>query len=57
MVDEKAAKANVVYVGLSEDYSKVGKEPVLFIHCEDSRRYYIDESHTETRTLPKPIQM
>lgn len=57
LVDEKAAEANVVYVGLSEDYSKVGTEPVLFVHCEDNRRYYISESHLETKTLPKPIQM
>lgn len=54
LVGRQAKEETMIYAGLSENKSKVGKKPVIFIDCESLNRYHIDERHIKNGRLPKP---
>ena len=53
LVGRKAPNEVMVYASLSENKSKAGKKPVVFIDCESLNRYHIDERHIKNGKLPK----
>lgn len=54
LVDRKAPNESIIYVGLSENKSKSGKTPVVFIDCDSLNRYHISERDIKSSKLPKP---
>lgn len=54
LVSRKAPKESMHYAGLSENKSKTGEKPVVFIDCDSLNRYHINESHIKNGKLPKP---
>ncbi|AAZ18882.1 hypothetical protein Psyc_1029 [Psychrobacter arcticus 273-4] len=54
LVSRKAKGEVMIYAGLSDNKSKAGKKPVVFIDCDSLNRYYIDERHIKAGKLPKP---
>lgn len=53
LVDRKAPSETMHYAGLSDDKSKTGTKPVVFIDCDSLNRYYISESNIKNGKLPK----
>ncbi|MGP5547791.1 hypothetical protein [Psychrobacter alimentarius] len=54
LVDRKAPNESIIYAGLSENKSKAGKTPVVFIDCDSLNRYHISERDIKSSKLPKP---
>lgn len=57
LVDRHVKDDAVAYVGLSENKSKVGKKPVVFVDTDCFKRYYIGERHIKNGKLPKPVKI
>ena len=53
IVSRQAKDEVIIYAGLSENKSKAGKKPVVFIDCDSLNRYHIDERHIKAGKLPK----
>ena len=54
LVSRKALNEVAHYAGLSENKSKTGKTPVVFVDCDSLNRYHISERHIKDGKLPKP---
>ena len=54
LVGRKASNEVMIYAGLSDNKSEVGKKPVVFIDCDSLNRYHINEQHIKNSKLPKP---
>lgn len=54
LVGRKAPNEVMRYAGISENKSKSGKSPVVFIDCDSLNRYHISERHIKNSKLPKP---
>jgi len=54
LVGRKAPDEVMTYASLSENKSKPGEKPVVFIDCESLNRYHISERHIKAGKLPKP---
>lgn len=54
LVGRKAPNEKAHYAGLSENKSKAGEKPVVFIDCDSLNRYHISERHIKDGKLPKP---
>lgn len=54
LVGRKAPNESIIYAGLSENKSKAGKTPVVFIDCDSLNRYHISERDIKSSKLPKP---
>lgn len=54
LVGRQVPNEAMYYAGLSENKSKVGQTPVVFIDCDSLNRYHISERHIKNGKLPKP---
>lgn len=54
LVGRKVPDESIIYAGLSENKSKAGKIPVVFIDCDSLNRYHISERDIKSSKLPKP---
>lgn len=54
LVGRKAPNESIIYAGLSENKSKPGKTPVVFIDCDSLNRYHINERYIKASKLPNP---
>ena len=54
LVGRKEPNESIIYAGLSENKSKAGKMPVVFIDCDSLNRYHISERDIKSSKLPKP---
>ncbi|MGO2507106.1 MAG: hypothetical protein ACTH7L_13475 [Psychrobacter alimentarius] len=54
LVGRKAPNESIIYAGLSENKSKSGKTPVVFVDCDSLNRYHISERDIKSSKLPKP---
>lgn len=54
LVGRKAPNESIIYAGLSENKSKSGKTPVVFIDCDSLNRYHISERDIKSSKLPNP---
>lgn len=53
LVGRKVPNESIIYAGLSENKSKPGKTPVVFIDCDSLNRYHISERDIKVSKLPK----
>lgn len=54
LASRKAKNEVMHYAGISENKSKAGINPVVFIDCNSLNRYHISERHIRNGKLPKP---
>lgn len=54
LISRKAPNEVMIYAGLSDNKSKAGEKPVVFIDCDSLKRYHVNEQHIKNSKLPKP---